>query len=177
MALRFLSLAAGSRIIVCTHSKICTRANEPSTGTHKNQSKFSKSTCDIETISKDSSQPACCFSFWDYPKDLQGYLDPRGAAKHGRMPRERWQRLISQSVNPSVFLWTANHLDICKSYQDTQNIHQFESLKGRRSVNNFRDYLISKWLDLVTLIMVYTLQQNATNAVFGRFNETYQDQD
>ena len=97
MALRFLSLAAGSRIIVCTHSKICRRANEPSTGTHKNQSKFSKSTCDIETISKDSSQPACCFSFWDYPKDLQGYLDPKGAAKHGRMPRERWQRLISQS--------------------------------------------------------------------------------
>ena len=25
----------------------------------------------------------------DSPKDLQGYLDPRGAAKHGRMPRER----------------------------------------------------------------------------------------
>ena len=49
----------------------------------------------LPKISKDSSQPAC-FSFWDSPKDLQGYLDPRGAAKHGRMPREQWQRLISQ---------------------------------------------------------------------------------
>ena len=87
----------------------------------------------LPKISKDSSQPACCFSFWDSPKDLQGYLDPRGAAKHGRMPRERWQRLISQSVSQSrktnlSILAVASHISLPKTCYCTRQSKTAPSL-------------------------------------------------